>query len=170
VVIPVTGWQSKTANNMKTTNTRVSFAIYTVVVTLLIGFTSIAKADAPVIPMEKWSPQSLVSHYAEVYAYDEKTLQAVMRCESQGNQSTVGDGGRSFGIFQIQKETWKRFTKEMGETLDINSKNDQAKVAAWAFANGHGTEWSTYVSIKKGGTYSFYSRQLKGHFTVRCSV
>jgi len=155
---------------MKTNNTKAFSAILTVVVTLLIGLAPIVKADAPVIPMEKWSPQSLVSHYAEVYAYDEKTLQAVMRCESQGNQSTVGDGGRSFGIFQIQKETWKRFTKEMGETLDINSKNDQAKVASWAFANGHGDEWSTAVAIRKGGTYSFYSRQLKGHYTVRCSV
>lgn len=155
---------------MKKKEKRAASAILTVVVTMLIGLAPIAKADAPVIPMERWSPQSLVSHYAEVYAYDEKTLQAVMMCESRGNQSTVGDGGRSFGIFQIQKETWKRFTREMGETLDISSKNDQAKVAAWAFANGHGNEWSTFVSIKKGGTYSFYSRQLKGHYTVRCSA
>jgi len=155
---------------MKTNRKSAASAILAAAVAVLTGLAPIARADAPVIPMEEWSPQSLVSHYAGVYAYDEKTLQAVMRCESRGDRNTVGDGGRSFGIFQIQKETWKRFTREMGETLDINSSNDQAKVAAWAFANGKANEWSTYVAIKKGGTYSFYSRQLKGRYTVRCSV
>jgi len=129
-----------------------------------------ARAEAPELALKDQSIESIVTHFANESDVDPDYLLAVMRCESNGKQSTVGDKGLSRGIFQIQKPTWERFTKEMGEKLDYNSPMDQAKVAAWAFANGHDGEWSTAVSIKKGGSYSFYSQQLKKHFTVRCTL
>lgn len=129
-----------------------------------------AKAEAPVLPLEKQPIESIVVHFSNENGVDPDLMLAVMRCESNGKQSTVGDGGRSRGIFQIQKPTWDRFTKEMGETLDYNSPFDQARVATWAFANGKQNEWTTYRSIKNGGSYSFYSKQLKKHFTVKCSL
>ena len=55
-----------------------------------------------------------------------------MRCESNGKQNTVSDGGRSIGVFQYQKPTWERHSKEYGEELDRNSPYDQAKLATWA--------------------------------------
>ena len=112
--------------------------------------------------------ENIVTHFADVNGLDTKLALAVMRCESNGVQSTVGDGGLSKGIFQYQNETWERHSKEFGETLDINSPYDQARLATWAIANGKGNEWTAYRTIKNGGTYSFYSRQLKKHFTVTC--
>ena len=129
-----------------------------------------AKAEAPVLPLDKQPIENIVVHFSNENGVDPNLMLAVMRCESNGKQSTVGDGGRSRGIFQIQKPTWDRFTKGMGETLDYQSPFDQARVATWAFANGHGDEWTTAVAIRKGGTYSFYSRQLKKHFTVNCKA
>jgi hypothetical protein len=128
------------------------------------------KAEAPELPLKEQSIEKIVTHFANEYEVDSELLLKVMECESHGNPNTVGDGGRSRGIFQIQKPTWDRFTKGMGETLDYTSSFDQAKVAAWAFANGKAGEWTTYVAIQKGGTYSFYSRQLQKHFTVKCSL
>lgn len=128
------------------------------------------KAEAPELPLQDQPIENIVTHFANEYGVSPELMLAVMRCESNGNPNTVGDGGRSRGVFQIQKPTWDRFTKEMGETLDYTSSFDQAKVASWAFSEGHGDEWSTYRSIKNGGVYSFYSRQLKGYFTVRCSL
>lgn len=129
-----------------------------------------SKAEAPELPLKEQSIENVVTYFAKENGVDHELLLKVMECESHGNPNTVGDGGRSRGIFQIQKPTWDRFTKGMGETLDYTSSFDQAKVAAWAFANGHGNEWTTAVAIKKGGTYSFYSKQLKQHFTVRCKL
>lgn len=143
-------------------------AILTVVVTLIIGFSHIATAQAPTsaIPTDI---KGQIAFYANVYGSSASDLLTVAECESHFRQATVSDLGMSIGIFQIQGPTWVRFTREMGEKLDRNSSLDQAKVASWAFANNKGTEWTTYVALKNGGTYSFYSKQLKKHFTVRCS-
>ena len=128
------------------------------------------KAEAPELPLKDQPIENIVTYFSIENGVDPELMLAVMRCESHGNPNVVGDGGRSRGIFQIQKPTWDRFTKEMGETLDYTSSYDQARVATWAFANGKAKEWTTYVAIQKGGTYSFYSRQLKQHFTVKCSI
>lgn len=144
-------------------------AILGAVVAMLIGFSHIAHADAPSVQIPS-DVKGQIAFYAGVYGYDASTLLSVARCESGFDQKNRGDNGLSIGVFSIQAPTWKRFTKEMGETLDRNSSRDQSKVAAWAFANGHAREWTTYRSLKNGGTYSFYSRQLKKHFTVKCST
>ena len=127
-----------------------------------------SKAEAPEIPLQDQPIENIVRHFAEVNGVDESLALAVMRCESQGRQDTVSDGGRSRGVFQYQKETFERHAKEYGEVLDYNSSYDQAKLAMWAIAHGKGNEWTAYRAIKNGGTYSFYSKQLKKHFTVKC--
>lgn len=126
------------------------------------------RAEAPEIPLQDQPIENIVRHFAEVNGVDESLALAVMRCESQGRQDTVSDGGRSRGVFQYQKETFERHAKEYGEVLDYNSSYDQAKLAMWAIAHGKGNEWTAYRAIKNGGTYSFYSKQLKKHFTVKC--
>lgn len=129
-----------------------------------------AKAEAPIRTVQEMSLQEVVYHYAEEYGTPGDVLNQVMLCESRGEQDTKGDHGMSHGIFQIQTETWKRFTKEMGESLDINSPIDQSKVAAWAFANGHAGEWTTYVALKNGGTYTFWYKLEKRYYTVHCKM
>lgn len=93
----------------------------------------------------------------------------MMECES-GGRKVKGDGGRAYNEFQFHKPTWDRMSKKMGEELDINSGYDQAKLATWAVANGYGREWTSYVAIKNGGKYSFYSSLMKKHYTVTCNI
>lgn len=129
-----------------------------------------ARAFAPELALRDQPIQSIVTYFSNQNGVDPRFALSVMDCESHGEQKTVSDEGRSLGIFQIQKPTWERFTKEMGEVLDINSPFDQARVATFAFAHNHADEWTTAVAIKNGGSYSFYSKQLKRHFTVKCSL
>ena len=53
----------------------------------------------------------------------------------------------------------------MGEEgLDYTSEYDQLKVGTYAMAHPElAKEWTTYVAIQKGGTYSFYSKINKKH-------
>lgn len=140
----------------------------------LLLFIPNAKAQAPKpevsLDIRDQSIKEIVNYFAIENDLDPKLALAVMRCESNGKQNTISDGGRSIGVFQYQKPTWERHSKEYGEELDRNSPYDQAKLATWAIANGKGREWSSYRSLKNGGTYSFYSNQLKQHFTVKCSM
>lgn len=129
-----------------------------------------SKAEAPELPLKDQPIENIVRYFAQENGLDEDIAVRVMQCESRGLQSTVGDNGHAIGIFQYWRDTWERHSKEFGETLDINSQYDQARLATWAIANGKGNEWTTYVAIKKGGTYSFYSKQLKKHFTVKCEL
>ncbi len=91
--------------------------------------------------------QESIVHFARVYKVQEKQLLAVSFCESSFNQNAIGDKGRAVGIFQFHKPTFDRFTKEMGEVLDYNSYQDQAKVASWAFSKGYQSHWSCYKKV-----------------------
>ena len=145
-------------------------SILIVAVASLITLGKASAADAPVLALADQPLPTIVTYFATQYSVDPVLALSVMECESHGIQGTVSDHGLSKGIFQIQQATWNRFTKEMGETLNIDSPMDQAKVATWAFANGHGGEWTTYVAIKKGGSYTFYDRLEHKDMTVHCSL
>lgn len=109
-----------------------------------------------------------IDHYASLYGANATELRKVMRCESGGRQSAVGDGGLAIGVYQYHRATFTNLSKKLGEQLNIDSEHDQIKLTAWAFANGHGNNWTAYRAIKHGGTYSFYSKLLGRHFTVHC--
>lgn len=146
------------------------FWILAFILSLIVFPLGKAKAEAPTIELKDQPIEAIVAHFAEVNGIDAKLAITVMYCESKGNQSAISDGGRSVGIFQYQLPTWERHTEEFGEKLDIHSPYDQAKIATWSLAHGKGNEWTAYRAIKNGGTYSFYSTQLKKHFTVKCSM
>ena len=137
----------------------------------LFTFTTKNEASAPKItnPVD-FSVEKQIEYFSSLYQGDATLTTRVMECESSGRHSAVGDGGRSRGIFQFQKATFISLSKLMGETLDFNSRFDQIKLATWAIANGHGDNWTAYRAIKRGGKYSFYSSQLKQHFTVYCKL
>ena len=118
------------------------------------------------------SQNDLIEQFSEQYGADPLIAKAVVRCESKGNHSTVGDGGHSNGVYQFMEETFNRMAKKMGEEgLDYTSEYDQLKVGTYAMAHPElAKEWTTYVAIQKGGTYSFYSKINKKHFTIHCKV
>lgn len=109
-----------------------------------------------------------IEYYSTLYNVDSSLIKKVIECESDGDVSAVGDGGLSKGIGQFQKSTFLDLSNKMGEVLDYNSSHDQIKLMTWSIVNGYGRRWTAYRAIQNGGTYSFYSSQLKRHFTVSC--
>lgn len=116
--------------------------------------------------------------YGNKYNVDPELLYDVMMCESSGEVTSKGDGGRSRSYFQYFDETWKRYSKKYNETygtndtFDLWSIHDNVKLTAFAFSLGEDArrEWTTYRALKNGGVYSFYSRVNKRHYTVYCDA
>lgn len=140
------------------------------IISLLVLTTKVIADPLEIVKPKYLSIEQQVVYFSALYGVNPNLMLSVMNCESEGNQNAKGDGGRSFGIFQFQKETWSRISKDMGEVLDINSTHDQAKLASWAFANDYEREWTSYRAIKNGGSYSFYSKQLKKNFHIHCEL
>ncbi len=127
-----------------------------------------ASAEAP---ERKMTLKETVAYHAQVAGVDPNLALSMMQCESQGIQGAKGDGSRATGIFQFWADTWKRHSlKYFGTVLDINSPEDQAKVAAAAIAGGDGREWTSYRSIMNGGSYTFYYKLEKRYITVKCPM
>ncbi len=129
-----------------------------------------------VIEIRDLTSKDYIKTYAKEFGVDSELLYDVMMCESMGKK-VKGDGGLSLNEFQWQIPTWsmyeKMYSKEFGETkFDIHSLHDQSKLTAYAFSKGESARnmWTAYRAIKNGGTYSFYSKQLKGHYTAKCDV
>ena len=137
---------------------------------ILCVYTSIgvAIASAPDRTSDDYSLDELIVRFAKENEVSPALLKKVMLCESHGNMELVGDGNRALGIYQYHEPTWEEFTSKMGEDLNRDSAYDQIKVTAWAFSNGYAQRWTAYRAIMNGGTYSFYSKLLKKHFTVKC--
>jgi len=112
----------------------------------------------------------LINRFALEYGVDHNLALSVAKCESGLKPTTSGDGGKANGVFQYWKPTFERHSKEFGEELNYESPYDQIKLAMWAFSKGYAREWTTYRAIQNGGVYSFYSRSLGKHFTVRCKI
>lgn len=125
----------------------------------------------PTPTIDKEYIQEKVNQFSNIYSIDPRLVTRVIECESKYDHENVGDGGRAFGVMQYHKASFLRHAKLMGEPdLDYYSTHDQIKVGTWAIANGHGREWTAYRAIMNGGTYSFYSKLLKKHFTVKCKL
>lgn len=133
-----------------------------------------AKAESPTIDVYSLSLKDVTLYFAGMYQVDPKVAMAVLKCESQYGTLPNGDGGKAKGPWQYWDDTWQRhykeFYKETGIVLTKGVPNDDTRLAMWAFSKGKAKEWTTYVAIQKGGTYSFYSRALGKNFTVKCSL
>ena len=130
----------------------------------------IAEPIEIVIPSEL-TVDGQITYFSNLYQADEPLIRKVIDCESGYNHNSSSDNGYSNGIMQFQKATFFRMSKLFGEELDYNSKYDQLKLGIWALSKPElAREWTSYVAIKKGGTYSFYSKQLGKHFTVKCKL
>ena len=106
------------------------------------------------------------------YGVDYNLINSVIECESHWNPKAKGDNGRALNLAQFHKGTFENWEKQYGEDLNWNSAHDQIKLMAWAFSKGeqYRDDWTTYTAIKRGGTYTFYSKLLQKWFTVKCSM
>lgn len=120
-------------------------------------------------PVSELSIDEQIDHYAALYGVEGSLIKKIVQCESNYKTTAIGDGGRARGLFQYHQGSFERHEKLFGEDLDYYSSHDQIKLGTWAIAQGYGREWSSFRAIKNGGTYSFYSKLLKKHYTVKCS-
>lgn len=138
------------------------------VVVSLLAFSTKVIAEPVEIKTPNLTIEQQITYFSELYGADTDIVEKVIQCESRGKVDAVGDNGRSIGIAQFQKPTFKMLSDKLGEELDFNSSHDQIKLLSWSIANGYGKNWTAYRAIQNGGTYSFYSNQLKKHFKVTC--
>lgn len=123
--------------------------------------------------MSSDSLQDFLKESALKYGSDYRELNSTITCESKWNENTVGDNGLAVSVSQFHEGTFKSWAKEMGQPeLEWHSAHDQITVMAWAFAQGESYKkhWTTYVAMKNGGVYHFYSQLLQKEFTVYCSM
>jgi len=124
------------------------------------------------IPKQK-TVEEMIQDIAPMFGQDPKLISKISWCESK-HEVLPHDGGRAVNVTGIHDTTFKgwlpKYQKERNENLNIDSTYDQLKMMSWAFSKGESyrTQWTTYVAYTNGGTYSFYSRLLKGHYTARC--
>jgi hypothetical protein len=112
-----------------------------------------------------------VEYFSKLYGADVSLVKKVIECESGWEHDSSADGNRSNGILQFQESTFNRMGKMFGEELDYHSQFDQIKLGTWALSKPElAREWTTWVSIQRGGKYSFYSKQLQKHFVVYCKL
>ena len=110
--------------------------------------------------------------YSKIYGANFDDLIMVAKCESRyKHENLYGDKGTSYGIFQYQAPTFKRYSSLMGEELNYKSEEDQIKLTAFIFAK-HPEErkaWTTWVAYTKGGSYTFYSGLTNKKHTAFCN-
>lgn len=128
------------------------------------------KDSAEELKINEMSTKEQVWYFSDLYNVDYKLIDKIIECESKYNNDVCSDGGRSCGVAQFQKPTFNELSKKMGEDLDYYSEYDQVKLLAWSVSNGYGKRWTAYRAIQNDGVYSFYSKQLKQHFTAYCKL
>lgn len=98
----------------------------------------------------QWGPQILDG--SKKTGIPPALLYQQMMAESSGNPNSLGDGGKSFGLMQIQQATWEDFQKNNRDKLPPELKNaswDQIKndprlnlLAGAALMKGYHDEWA----------------------------
>ena len=85
-----------------------------------------------------------ITRYADFYGVSAEVMSRVIAGESGFQCDIYGDSGKAFGIAQFHRPTFNAFSKELGETLDYYSCEDQIKLMAWALSKGYGRHWTVY--------------------------
>lgn len=87
----------------------------------------------------------------------------IIICESGGNHRNVwGDSGKSFGICQMQKETFYELAKEAGfKGFKWEKAEDQMKILWWSIHHGKVKKWTCYKKVKENVTKGATIKTLK---------
>lgn len=157
---------------------KIRWLVYSLILAILftcLAFTPKAsgKVEEEVKVEQPKTVIEIIGEIAPRFGQDPKLIEKITWCESH-HEVKSHDGGRGTNVTGIHDKTFDGwlplYEKEQGETLDKASTYDQIKMMAWAFSKGDGyrNQWTSYVAYTNGGIYSFYSKLLKAHFTVKC--
>lgn len=77
-------------------------------------------------------------------------IRKIIGCESSSRHDGVwGDGGRSYGIAQFSRRTFRYLASKSGiGGLDWKSRDDQLALLGWALDNGYGRHWTCFNKIQ----------------------
>ena len=98
---------------------------------------TIAEAPNPSISV-------VIAENASKYGVSEKTIRAVINCESGFDEDAVGDHGKSFGLVQIHLPAHPSITKEMA-----NDREFAVEFLAKNLSTGNGKIWTCYRILKE---------------------
>lgn len=113
----------------------------------------------------------LIEYIAPQYGQDPALLKKIIKCESGFDHTKTHDGGHGKGSTGFHKKTFESWKIKLGHPeLKYESNFDQITLMSIAFKAGedYRDDWTTYRAYVNGGVYSFYSKLLKGYYTVRC--
>lgn len=119
--------------------------IATIIVSAILGGNIlITESEAPPSTFQLSRHQIIVKQ-AMVYGAQAEELSNVAKCESGYSMKVIGQAGE-IGAWQYNPDTFRRMSKAMGEKLNIDSFDDQAKLTAWVYANHPEwkDQWSTW--------------------------
>jgi len=104
---------------------------------------------APVKPQstqEAFDAEQVILAYSEQYRVNFDELWAVMMCESGASTTARGRAGE-VGIFQYMPATFKQFSQEFGQALDIENPRHQVELTAWAFSLDYKYHWTCWRNM-----------------------
>lgn len=130
--------------------------IIIIVIAIIVFSTTVVKAQAPALTQEQRNeamtiPQ-IITKFAQKYDLSSYQMTAIVKCESSMNPSAINynDGGKgkhSKGMWQFQDLTFERYSKELGEELNVYSAYDSTKVASYMISKGEIRQWSCSKKI-----------------------
>jgi len=135
--------------------------------------------EAPTAPPKVYEHKEAIVEYAMQFGSDPQEIYSTEMCETKGvwKKGDYHNGKyHAFGNWQYWTDTCNRYeriyqqTYNVTDEFDITSDHDQVKLTAFVFSLGEKAkrEWTTYVALKNGGTYTFYSKKLQNTFTIVC--
>lgn len=119
-------------------------------IAMILGST-IAIADSSDVPSVFVLPNHTIITNAALAAHiDPVELLAVATCESSMNPKATN--GASFGILQFVPSTFQIYARKLHiSDPDIWNVSQQARIAAYMFANGQERQWSCFTILAREG-------------------
>jgi hypothetical protein len=123
--------------------------------------------------LQQLSFKYLLRYFALRYETDPIPLLKTAWCESKhqmNRHNTTDPNGGSKGGLQFQQRTFDTYAKRIDiQNPDIWNKVHQAETGAYMFSIGEAKQWTTYMAIVNGGSYTFWYAPINDYYTVYCS-
>lgn len=106
-------------------------------------------AQAPIRGINEYTPQEQLAYFAKQYGASYEEMNRTIICESNWNPNSTGDHGLANNVTQFHKDTFVRWSKELGKNLDYTSTKDHLELMSFAFSKGihYKRAWTCFSKI-----------------------
>lgn len=91
---------------------------------------------------------TIIPTISEEEKYFDQLTEDIIKCESQGIENAIGDGGLAYGVAQFHRETFNWMCKLSGKNLNYYNAQHQKELLRWALENGYQRHWTCYSKVK----------------------